>query len=100
RRDPQVNAAALSKVRADKTREADDGFDGSWVAHPDLVPVAMAVFDEALGGIPNQVDRLREDVTPSRTALLDVAATKGEITERGIRSNIAVAIRYVESWLR
>ncbi|MCH7230261.1 malate synthase A [Glycomyces sp. L485] len=100
RRDPEANATAMAKVRADKAREADDGFDGSWVAHPDLVPVAMEVFDEALGGIPNQIDRLREDVVPDERALLDVAATEGDITERGIRANIDVGIRYVESWLR
>ncbi|WP_100444125.1 malate synthase A [Glycomyces xiaoerkulensis] len=100
RRDPEANAAAFEKVRADKTREADDGFDGSWVAHPDLVPVAMEVFDDAFGGIPNQIERLREDVVPDDRALLDVAATEGDITERGIRNNIEVGIRYVESWLR
>ncbi|GAB3235841.1 malate synthase A [Glycomyces halotolerans] len=100
RRDPEANAAALEKVRADKTREVDDGFDGSWVAHPDLVPVAMEVFDEALGGVPNQIDRLREDVVPDARALLDVASTEGDVTERGIRANIEVGIRYVESWLR
>jgi malate synthase len=100
RRDPEANAAAFAKVRADKTREADDGFDGSWVAHPDLVSVAMAVFDDALGGVPNQIDRLRDDVVPDERALLEVAATEGAITERGIRTNIEVGIRYVESWLR
>ncbi|HEU5129048.1 MAG TPA: malate synthase A [Glycomyces sp.] len=100
RRDPEANAAALEKVRADKTREAEDGFDGSWVAHPDLVPVAMAVFDEHLGGLPNQIDRLRDDVVPDGRALLDVAATEGAVTERGIRANIEVGVRYIESWLR
>ncbi|RRS01782.1 malate synthase A [Glycomyces terrestris] len=100
RKDPEANAVALEKVRADKTREADDGFDGSWVAHPDLVPVAMAVFDEALGGLPNQLDRQREDVVPNAAALLDVAATPGAITEAGIRKNLAVGVRYIESWLR
>ncbi|GAB4006055.1 malate synthase A [Glycomyces albus] len=100
RRDPEANAAAFEKVRADKTREADDGFDGSWVAHPDLVPVAMEVFDETLGGLPNQIDRLRDDVVPDDRALLDVASTEGDITEAGIRGNIEVGIRYVESWLR
>ncbi len=87
-------------MRADKNREADDGFDGSWVAHPDLVPVAMAVFDETLGGLPNQIDKQREDVVPNAAALLDVAATPGEITEAGIRKNIEVGVRYIESWLR
>ena len=100
RRDPEANAVALERVRADKAREADDGFDGSWVAHPDLVPVAMEVFEEALGGLPNQIDRLRDDVVPDERALLDVAATEGDVTERGIRANVEVGIRYVESWLR
>jgi malate synthase len=100
RKDPEANAIALEKVRADKTREADDGFDGSWVAHPDLVPVAMAVFDETLGGLPNQIDKQREDVVPNAAALLDVAATPGEITEAGIRKNLEVGVRYIESWLR
>ncbi|MFG3340315.1 malate synthase A [Glycomyces sp. NPDC048151] len=100
RRDPEANAIALEKVRADKNREADDGFDGSWVAHPDLVPVAMAVFDETLGGLPNQIDKQREDVVPNVAALLDVAATPGEITEAGIRKNLEVGVRYIESWLR
>lgn len=100
RRDPEANAIALEKVRADKTREADDGFDGSWVAHPDLVPIAMEVFDDHLGWNPNQMDRLREDVEVDDRALLDVAGTKGTITEEGIRDNIWVAIQYIESWLR
>ena len=87
-------------MRADKTREANDGFDGSWVAHPDLVPVAMEVFDDVLGKRPNQLERTREDVVPNDKALLDVASTPGVITEAGIRSNIEVGIRYIESWLR
>jgi malate synthase len=100
RRDAEANAIALEKVRADKNREADDGFDGSWVAHPDLVPVAMAVFDETLGGLPNQIDKQREDVVPNAAALLDVASTPGAITEGGIRKNLEVGVRYIESWLR
>lgn len=100
RKDPEANALALEKVRADKNREADDGFDGSWVAHPDLVPVAMAVFDETLGGLPNQIDKQREDVIPNAAALLDVASTPGDITEAGIRKNLEVGVRYIESWLR
>jgi len=100
RKDPEANANALEKVRADKTREANDGFDGSWVAHPDLVPVCREVFDGVLGTSPNQLDRLREDVTPDDRALIDVAATTGTITEQGIRNNIEVGIRYIESWLR
>jgi malate synthase len=100
RRDPEANAAAIEKVRADKTREADDGFDGSWVAHPDLVPVAMEVFDATLGDRPNQLDRQRTDVIPDDRALLNIAATQGTITETGLRNNIEVGIRYIESWLR
>ncbi|MEE9097194.1 malate synthase A [Pseudarthrobacter phenanthrenivorans] len=100
RKDPEANANALEKVRADKTREANDGFDGSWVAHPDLVPVCREVFDGVLGDKSNQLDRLREDVTPDDRALIDVAATTGNITEQGIRNNIEVGIRYIESWLR
>jgi malate synthase len=100
RKDPEANANAFEKVRADKTREANDGFDGSWVAHPDLVPVAREVFDSILGEKPNQLDRTREDVTPDDRALINVAATEGTITEQGIRNNIEVGIRYIESWLR
>ena len=100
RKDKEANANAFEKVRADKTREAADGFDGSWVAHPDLVPVCREVFDAVLGDRPNQLDRLREDVTPDDRALINVAATRGTITEAGIRTNIEVGIRYIESWLR
>jgi malate synthase len=100
RKDEEANTIAFEKVRADKTREAGDGFDGSWVAHPDLVPVCREVFDGILGDRPNQLDRTREDVTPDDRALLDVASTTGTITEQGIRNNIEVGIRYIESWLR
>ncbi|MEV8148834.1 malate synthase A [Arthrobacter sp. NPDC080073] len=100
RKDEAANTAAFEKVRADKTREAGDGFDGSWVAHPDLVPVCREVFDGVLGDRPNQLDRSREDVTPDDRALIDVASTVGTITETGIRNNIEVGIRYIESWLR
>jgi malate synthase len=100
RRDPEVNAVALAKVREDKEREAGQGFDGTWVAHPDLVPVAMEVFDRVLGDRPNQVDRQRDDVTASAAALLDVASTPGEITEEGLRNNISVGIQYLGAWLR
>lgn len=100
RKDPEANTNALEKVRADKTREANDGFDGSWVAHPDLVPVCREVFDSILGNKPNQLDKLRDDVTPDDRALINVAATTGTITEQGIRNNIEVGIRYIESWLR
>jgi malate synthase len=100
RKDEAANTNAFDKVRADKTREANDGFDGSWVAHPDLVPVCREVFDTILGERPNQLDRLREDVIPDDRALINVAATEGTITEQGIRNNIEVGIRYIESWLR
>ncbi|MGG5174513.1 malate synthase A [Pseudarthrobacter sp. J1763] len=100
RKDEAANTAAFEKVRADKTREAGDGFDGSWVAHPDLVPVCREVFDGVLGDRPNQLDRSREDVTPDDRALIDIASTEGNITEAGIRNNIEVGIRYIESWLR
>ena len=99
RRDAAVNEVALTKVREDKLREAGDGFDGTWVAHPDLVSTAMSVFDDALGARPNQVERLREDVSVTAGELLDVAATPGDITEDGIRLNISVGIQYLASWL-
>jgi malate synthase len=106
RRDPEVNATAFAKVREDKEREADDGFDGSWVAHPDLVPLCREVFDAALGDRPNQLDRRpagdesADLAAGSGPALLDVAATPGEVTEGGLRLNITVALQYLESWLR
>ncbi|MGH3238797.1 MAG: malate synthase A [Spirillospora sp.] len=99
RRDEEVNKVALEKVRADKTRESGDGFDGSWVAHPDLVPVCREVFDAVLGDRPNQRDRLREDVRISAADLLDIKATPGDITEAGLRNNIDVALRYLATWL-
>ncbi|WP_411375473.1 malate synthase A [Arthrobacter sp. MPF02] len=100
RKDPEANTNALDKVRADKTREVNDGFDGSWVAHPDLVPICREVFDGVLGTRPNQLGKLREDVTPDDRALIDIASLHGNITEQGIRNNIEVGIRYIESWLR
>jgi malate synthase len=99
RRDPEVNKVALAKVREDKEREARDGFDGSWVAHPDLVPVCQEVFDAALGDKPNQLDRRRDDVRVTAEQLLDVAATPGRVTEAGLRSNVSVALQYIEAWL-
>ena len=100
RRDPEINEVALTKVREDKVREATAGFDGTWVAHPDLVPPATAVFDEILADRPNQVARQRPEVDVSPEQLLDVASTPGEITEEGLRTNVDVGIRYIESWLR
>lgn len=99
RRDPEVNARALDKVRQDKQREAGDGFDGSWVAHPDLVPVCREVFDAALGDRPDQRHRLREEVAVGAAELLDVASTPGPITEAGLRSNVSVGLRYLAAWL-
>jgi malate synthase len=99
-RDPDVNAEAFAKVRADKTREAGDGFDGSWVAHPGMVDLCREVFDDVLGSEPNQVGRLRDDVHVTAADLLDVAATPGDVTEAGLRSNVSVGIQYLESWLR
>jgi malate synthase len=100
RTDEEANRKAFEAVRADKQREAEAGFDGTWVAHPDSVPVATDAFDEVLGERPNQVDKQREDVQPSAAALLDVASTPGSITEEGLRSNVNVAIQYISSWLR
>jgi malate synthase len=99
RRDPEINELALTKVREDKLREAGDGFDGTWVAHPDLVPIAMSVFDDVLGERPNQIDRQRDDVSVAAADLLDVAATPGEVTEEGVRLNVSVGIQYIASWL-
>jgi malate synthase len=100
RKDPEVNETAIAKVREDKEREAGDGFDGTWVAHPDLVPVATEVFDSVLGERPNQVERTREDVSVVAADLLDVRIPGSEVTEDGIHSNIGVGLRYLESWLR
>jgi malate synthase len=99
-RHPEINATALEKVRQDKEREAGDGFDGSWVAHPGLVGVCEEVFTSVLGERPNQVDKLREDVSVTAEDLLDVASAGGEVTEAGLRANINVALRYVDAWLR
>jgi malate synthase len=100
RRDPEVNEIALAKVREDKQRESRDGFDGTWVAHPDLVGVARQEFDAVLGDRPNQIGRQRDDVSVSASELLNVSATPGEPTEEGVRANVRVGTEYVESWLR
>jgi malate synthase len=99
RKDPEVNRVALAKVREDKERESRAGFDGTWVAHPDLVPVATEIFDAVLGSRANQVDRLREDVVPDEAALLSIPDTPGEITDLGLRTNVSVGIRYLDAWL-
>jgi malate synthase len=100
RRDPEVNAIALSKVAEDKRREAGDGFDGTWVAHPDLVPVARAEFDAVLGDRPNQLERTRDDVDVSEEQLLDFTIPGGQITDEGLRLNVSVGVRYVDAWLQ
>ena len=99
-KDPEVNKAAFAKVKEDKAREADAGFDGSWVAHPGMVEVCKATFTAVLGERPNQLDKLREDVHVTAEQLLDVAATPGDVTEAGLRNNISVGIQYLASWLR
>jgi malate synthase len=99
RRDAEVNERAFAKVREDKTREANAGFDGSWVAHPDLVPVCREIFDSVLGSAPNQLDKQRDDVLVSAADLLAVSATPGERTEQGLRGNISVGIQYLAAWL-
>jgi malate synthase len=99
RKDPEVNAVALGKVREDKERESRAGFDGTWVAHPDLVPVATECFDAVLGARPNQLERQRDDVVPDGAALLSIPDTPGEITEQGLRTNVSVGIRYLDAWL-
>ena len=93
RRDPEVNERAFAKVREDKTREANAGFDGSWVAHPDLVPLCREIFDSVLGEDANQVGRRRDPVTVTADDLLAVAATPGDRTEAGLRGNIRIGIR-------
>jgi malate synthase len=100
RREPEVTANALAKVTEDKEREATDGFDGTWVAHPDLVPVAMGVFDRALGEHPNQKYRQRQDVSVDAGQLLDFAIPGGQVTEAGLAANVSVGVRYIDSWLQ
>ena len=99
RRDPEVNRVALARVRDDKRREAGDGFDGTWVAHPDLVATAQAEFDAILDGRPNQLERLRDDVSVTEAELLDFTVPGGEITDEGLRVNVSVGVRYVDAWL-
>jgi malate synthase len=100
RTDEEANEKAQAKLRDDKKREATDGFDGTWVAHPDSVKTATEQFDAVLGDKPNQVDRRRDEVNVSAAELLDVAATPGDITEEGLRSDVNVGIQYISSWLR
>lgn len=100
RRDAEVNKVAFEKVRADKDREANDGFDGSWVAHPDLVPIAMESFDRVLGDKPNQKDRLREDVDVKAADLIAIDSLDARPTYNGLVNAVQVGIRYIEAWLR
>ncbi|MDG9728186.1 MULTISPECIES: malate synthase A [unclassified Streptomyces] len=100
RRDAEVNKVAFEKVRADKDREAGDGFDGSWVAHPDLVPIAMESFDKVLGDKPNQKDRLREDVVVKAADLIAVDSLDAKPTYAGLVNAVQVGVRYIEAWLR
>src|SRR5436190_4163075 len=98
RKNPEINEKALAQTRADKEREAGDGFDGTWVAHPDLVPIAKEVFDRKLGK-PHQKERLREEVRVEARALQDTKVPGGTITEGGVRNNISVALQYLSAWL-
>ena len=100
RRDAAVTEAAVARVREDKLREVGDGFDGTWVAHPDLVPVAMQVFVDTLGDRPNQKERQREDVHVQPEDLLRLAVPEGRVTRQGVRLNVDVALQYLDAWLR
>jgi malate synthase len=100
RRDAQVNDTALARVREDKLRESADGFDGTWVAHPDLVPVAKEVFDSVLGVEANQKDKQRPEVSVSARDLLDVRVPGGTISAAGVTNNVSVALQYLEAWMR
>ena len=98
RREPEVTEKALDQVRIDKEREAGDGSDGTWVAHPDLVPVAREIFDGVLGERPNQKDRVPEAIVTA-DELLNVEVAGGRVTEAGVRTNVSVALQYLASWL-
>ncbi|HYX23782.1 MAG TPA: malate synthase A [Thermoanaerobaculia bacterium] len=100
RRDEEVNRTALTKVREDKDRETGQGFDGTWVAHPDLVPVAKEIFDRRLGDRPHQKHVLRDDVEVTEDQLLDFRVNGGKITENGVRANVEIALQYLDSWLQ
>src|ERR1043165_6756771 len=100
RRDQEVTDRATKKGREDKQRESGDGFDGTWVAHPELVPLAAEVFTGVLGNRPNQKDRLREDVRPNATALQSFKVDGGRVTRDGVRTNIDAGLRYIEARLR
>jgi malate synthase len=99
RKNPEINEKALAKVREDKLREVSDGFDGTWVAHPDLVPTAKEVFDQKLGKKDHQKERLRSEVQATAAQLVDPSVPDGKITEAGFRLNVDVALQYINSWL-
>ena len=99
RRDEEANERALAGVRADKERELDQGYDGSWVAHPDLVPVVHEVFERGLDGRPNQLERRRDDVSVGAADLLDLASTPGAVTDAGLRTDVSVGFQYISFWL-
>jgi malate synthase len=99
RKDPEANERAIQAVREDKKREAEAGFDGTWVAHPDVVDVALEQFDAVLGDKPNQIDRQRPEVDITPEQLLDAASTPGDITEEGLRSDVSVGFQYISFWL-
>jgi malate synthase len=99
RRDAKANERAIAAVREDKKREAEAGFDGTWVAHPDVVDAAVDEFDTVLGDKPNQIDRRRPDVSVSAADLLDASSTPGDITEKGLRSDVSVGFQYISFWL-
>jgi malate synthase len=99
RKDEEANEKALAGVRDDKQREVGQGYDGTWVAHPDLVPVAREVFERGLNGAANQLERLRDDVNVTAGELLDLPSTPGSVTEAGLRTNVNVGFQYVSFWL-
>ena len=100
RRDPDITARAIEQVRSDKHRESTEGFDGTWVAHPDLVPIAFAEFDAVLGDRPNQIDRVTNSPAPSAQDLMNLTIENSSVSASGVRTNVSVGIRYIESWLR
>jgi malate synthase len=99
RKDAEANERAIAAVHEDKQREAEAGFDGTWVAHPDIVPVATEEFDEVLGDGPNQIDKQRPDVNVTAAQLLDAESTPGDITEEGLRGDVNVGFQYISFWL-
>ena len=99
RKDEEANKRAIAAVREDKEREAKAGFDGTWVAHPDIVDVSLEAFDAVLGDKPNQIDKRRDDVEVTAEQLLDAGATPGDITEEGLRNNVSVGFQYISYWL-